>query len=280
MENHSKAEYDECKLPLSLNVDPMDDQSEAHDEYRLLSLNGPIDENEYTLFSLEPMEPIELKEHIEHIEPIVLKEPIENENLELIMEPIEEPIEEPMEPIELKEPIENENPELVGPMEEPTEPMKEPMEPIELKEPMEPIELKEPIGPIELKKGLEQNAETYDECALIEDSVDIEDAKSEVNDECKLLLPSPDELMEELTNGSTLIDDPVGTEEATSEAYDEYKRRLLLPSPDELIELTNVGNKVGNTLVDKVGDNVGGPAVGTEQRPHVRRQKELSNSWR
>ncbi len=159
LENHSKAEYDECKLPLSLNVSPMDDQSEAHDEYRLLSLNGPI----------------------------------------------------------------------------------------------------------ELKKRLEQNAESYDECTLVDDSVDIEDAKSEAYDECKLLLPSPDELMEELTNGCTLIDDPVGTEEATSEAYDEHKRRLLLPSPDELIELTNVGNKVGNTLVDKVGDNVGGSAVGAEQ---------------
>ena len=50
----------------------MDDQSEAYDEYRLLQLNGPIDDNEYTVFSLndpvesmEPIEPIELKERME-----------------------------------------------------------------------------------------------------------------------------------------------------------------------------------------------------------------------
>jgi hypothetical protein len=140
----------------------MDDQSEAYDEYRLLPLNGTIDENEYIVLSLnEPIEPIE-----------------------------------PMEPME------------------------------------EPIELKEPI---------EGNAEAYDEC--------------------------------------TLIDDPVDIEEEKSEAYDEYKS-LLLPSPDELIERTNVGNKVGNNVGGKVGDKVGDSTVGTEQRPHVRRQKELSNSRR
>jgi hypothetical protein len=172
------------------------------------------------------------------------------------MEPIE--LKEHIEPIELKEPIENENLELI----------------------MEPIELKEPIESTELQKRIEQNAEAYDECTLIDDSVDIDDANSEAYDECKLLLPSPDELMEELTNGCTSIDDSVDIDGTHSEAYDEYKRRLLLPSSDELIEPTNVGNKVGNNLVDKVGDNVGGSTVGTEQRPHARRQKELSNSWR
>jgi hypothetical protein len=113
LENHSEQTYDEHKLPLSLNKGPMDDQSEAHDEYRLLSLDGTIDEHEYTVLSLnepvetiEQMEPIELKEHIEHIE---LKEPIENKNQEL-MEPMEEPIGKPIEPIELKESIEG-NPE-------------------------------------------------------------------------------------------------------------------------------------------------------------------------
>jgi hypothetical protein len=58
------------KLSLSLNKGLMDDQSEAYDEYRLLSLNGPIDENEYTVLSLnEPIEFITvesmgLKEHM------------------------------------------------------------------------------------------------------------------------------------------------------------------------------------------------------------------------
>ncbi len=146
-------------------------------------------------------------------------------------------------------------------------------------EPTEPIELKEPIEPIELKERIEENAEAYDECTLIDDPVDIEDAKFEAYDECKLLLPLPDDLMEELTNRCTLIDDPVDMEEEKSEAYDECKS-LLLPSPDELIERTNVGNKVGNNMGGKVGDKVGGSTVGTEQRPHVRRQKELSNSRR
>ncbi len=41
----------------------MNDQPKAYDEYRLLSLNGPIDENEYTVLSLG--ERIELKERIE-----------------------------------------------------------------------------------------------------------------------------------------------------------------------------------------------------------------------
>jgi hypothetical protein len=54
----------------------MDDQSEAYDEYRLLPLNGTIDENEYIVLSLnEPIEPIEPMEPME--EPIELKEPIE-----------------------------------------------------------------------------------------------------------------------------------------------------------------------------------------------------------
>jgi hypothetical protein len=115
----------------------------------------------------------------------------------------------------------------------------------------------EPTNPIELKEPIE-NAEAYDKCML------------------KLLLPLLGELMEELSNECTLIDDPVDTEEDKS---------LLLPSPDELIELTNLGNKVENNVEDKVGDkvgnNVGDATVGTEeQRPHVRRQKELSNSKR
>jgi hypothetical protein len=107
----------------------MDDQSEAYDEYTVLSLN-------------ELVEAIELKQHIE--------------------------------PIELKEPIDNENPELM-------EPMEKPMESIELKEPIESI--------MELKERIEDNAEAHDECTLIDDPVDIEDAKSEAYDECKLLLP-------------------------------------------------------------------------------------------
>ncbi len=199
LENHSEQEYDEYNLPLSLNEGTMDNQSETYDEYRLLSLNGPIDENEYTVLSLN--------ETIEPVEP---------------MGPIE--LKEPIEPIELKEPIENKNPEVMEPMEEPRKPMK-------------PIELKEPIEPIELKGRIEENAEAYDECTLIDDPVDIEDAKSEAYDECKLLLPSLEELVEELENGCTLIDDPVDTEEEKSEAY-----KILLPSPDELIELTNAGN--------------------------------------
>ena len=52
-----------------------------------------------------------------------------------------------------------------------------------------------------------------------------------------------------------MIDDPIDTEEdAKSEAYDECK------------QLTHVGNKVRNNV--------------EEQRPHVRRQKELSNTRR
>jgi hypothetical protein len=102
-----------------------------------------------------------------------------------------------------------------------------------MEEPMEPIELKdEPIEPIELKECID------DECTLIDDPVEIGDAKSKAYDECKLLLPLPDELMEELINGCMLINDPVDTEEG--------KSMLLLPSSDKRIELTNVSNKVGN----------------------------------
>ncbi len=195
LQNHSKEGYDKHKLPLLLNEGPMDNQSEAYDEYRLLSLNGPIDEHEYTVLSLnEPIEPME--------GPIELKEP--------------------MDPIELMKPIENE----MAPREE-------------------PIELKEPIEPTELKELIEGNAEAYDESPL----------KSEAYDECKLLLPSPDELMEELANKCTLIDDPVDTEEENSEAYDEYKLRC--PSSNELMELTNVENKVGDNVGGKVGTKVG-----------------------
>ncbi len=43
----------------------MDDQSEAHDKYRLLLLNETIDKHEYTVLSLnEPIEPIEPNELI------------------------------------------------------------------------------------------------------------------------------------------------------------------------------------------------------------------------
>ena len=56
----------------------MDDQSEAYDEYRLLQLNEPIDDNEYTVFSLnEPVESMEPIEPIELEEPIELKERME-----------------------------------------------------------------------------------------------------------------------------------------------------------------------------------------------------------
>jgi hypothetical protein len=54
---------------------------------------------------------------------------------------------------------------------------------------------------MELKGRIEENAEACDECTLIDDPVEIEDAKSEAYDECKLLLPSPEELMEELAKG-------------------------------------------------------------------------------
>jgi hypothetical protein len=179
LQNHSKEGYDKHKLPLLLNEGPMDNQSEAYDEYRLLSLNGPI--------------------------------------------------------------------ELMNRL----------------------LSLNGPIEPTELKELIEENAEAYDESPL----------KSEAYDECKLLLPSPDELMEELTNKCTLIDDPVDTEEENSKAYDEYKLRR--PSSNELMELTNVENKVGDNVGGKVGTKVGdnvGSTAGTEQRQHVRRQKELSNS--
>jgi hypothetical protein len=108
-----------------VNEGPLDDPSEAYDEDRLLSLNGPIDENEYTVLLLnEPTEPIELKQHVE---PIESKEPVENENLELM------------------------------------EPTKEPMESVELNE------------PIELKRRIEENAEAYDECTLIDDLIEKEE---------------------------------------------------------------------------------------------------------
>ena len=127
LENHFKEECDKHKLALLPNEGPMDDPSEVCDEYRLLSLNEPIDENEYTVLAL--------KEPIEHIEPMEPIGPMEEP-----MEPIE--LKEPMELIELKEPVElekpinNENLELM-------EPMEEPMEPIEMKELIEPMELKE-----------------------------------------------------------------------------------------------------------------------------------------